>query len=69
VMVSETTLSSSRVRVTSPNATSTMLAVHMGFGHEPAGASGSSVPRLNRNEPFLGVASGPVVPVASKSNS
>src|SRR5215208_736466 len=47
--------------VTSPNVTSVTLAVHFGFGQEPAGAVGSSVVRIILALPF---ASGVKVPVA-----
>jgi hypothetical protein len=40
VIVSETTLSSRRVIVAVVNATSVTVAVHRGFGHDPAGATG-----------------------------
>ena len=46
----------------SPNSTSTTVAVHIEFGHEPGGASGVSDSTVNRNWPFLGVANGPLVP-------
>jgi hypothetical protein len=48
--------------VASPNSTSTTVAVHIEFGHEPGGASGVSDSTVNRNWPFLGVANGPLVP-------
>jgi len=48
VIVSETVESSSRVRVASPNSTSTTVAVHCGFGHDPAGAAGVLVDTVKR---------------------
>jgi hypothetical protein len=64
VIVSETTPSSVRVMVASPNSTSTTSAVHIGFGHEPGGAEGAADSTVKRNEPFLGVARGPLVRAA-----
>ena len=62
MIVSETTPSSVSVMVASPNSTSTTVAVHIGFGHEPGGAEGVPDSTVNRNWPFLGVARGPLVP-------
>jgi hypothetical protein len=63
VIVSDGWPSSSNVTVASPNSTSTTVAVHFGFGHEPAGVVGVSDSTVKRNWPFLGVASGPLLPV------
>src|SRR6266542_6550421 len=45
------------------NCTSVTVAVHIGFGHEPGGAVGAVVVTSNWYWPFLGVGTGPVVPV------
>ena len=63
MIVSDTTPSSVRVTVASPNSTSVTVAVHFGFGHDPAGAVGVTDSTSKRNEPFLGVGSGPLLPV------
>jgi hypothetical protein len=55
VIVSEVVLSSKSVSVASPKWTSVTVAVHIGFGHDPAGAVGETVVTVKRNEPFLGV--------------
>jgi hypothetical protein len=63
VIVSETVESSKSVIVASlVNTTSVTVAVHLGFGHEPAGAVGASDVTVKRAEPFLGVAKGPLLP-------
>jgi hypothetical protein len=64
VIVSETAPFSVSVMVASPNSTSTTVAVHFGFGHEPGGAVGVTVYTVNRAEPFLGVGWGPLLPAA-----
>jgi hypothetical protein len=64
VIVSDTLVSSLRVMVASPNSTSVTVAVHCGFGHDPAGAEGVIVVTVNLKLPFLGVGWGPLVPVA-----
>jgi hypothetical protein len=70
VTESETTPSSLRVIVAVPvKATSVTLAVHLGFGHEPAGAEGATVVTVYLTEPFLGVGWGPEEPAASKLNA
>jgi hypothetical protein len=43
VSVSETVESSTRVIVAVVNVTSVTVAVHFGFGHEPAGAVGATL--------------------------
>jgi hypothetical protein len=48
VITSETVESSKRVTVASANSTSVTVAVHIGFGHEPAGAVGATVVTVNR---------------------
>jgi hypothetical protein len=64
VIVSETFESSKSVMVASlVNSTSVTVAVHFGFGHEPAGADGAFDSTVKRAWPFLGVAKGPLVPV------
>jgi ethanolamine utilization microcompartment shell protein EutS len=64
VIVSETVESSKSVTVASlVNATSVTVAVHIGFGQEPAGAVGVFDVTVKRAEPFLGVAKGPLLPV------
>jgi hypothetical protein len=62
-MVSETVESSRSVIVAVVNCTSVTVAVHFGFGHEPAGAVGTSDVTVKRAEPFLGVGCGPPLPV------
>ena len=44
------------------NVTSVTVAVHIEFGHEPAGAVGVVVDTSNRYWPFLGVGTGPLLP-------
>jgi hypothetical protein len=65
--VSEAVPFSNSVRVADPEkSTSVTVAVHFGFGHEPAGADGSAVLRLrNLNWPFVVVGMSPVLPEAS----
>jgi hypothetical protein len=48
--------------VASVNATSVTVAVHIGFGHDPAGAVGATDVTVNRAWPFLGVGNGPLLP-------
>ena len=65
--MSETVLSSVSVMVADVNFTSVTVAVHMSFGHEPAGALGVVVDTfLKLYEPFRGVGRVPVPPVALK---
>jgi hypothetical protein len=42
------------------------VAVHLGFGHDPAGADGAFDVTVYGDWPFLGVANGPEVPDAVK---
>jgi hypothetical protein len=63
VIVSETAPSSLSVTVASPNSTSMTVAVHFGFGHDPAGVVGVTDSTSKRNEPFLGVGRGPLLPL------
>jgi hypothetical protein len=62
-MVSETVPSSRSVIVAVVNCTSVTVAVHIGFGHERAGAIGVAVVTLKDAWPFLGVGCGPPLPV------
>jgi hypothetical protein len=66
VSVSESVESSKRLRVAVVNATSVTVAVHFGFGHDPAGAVGAFVVTVYADWPFLGVANGPDDPAAVK---
>ena len=63
---SERVESSNRLIVAVVNATSVTVAVHLGFGHEPAGAVGAVVVTVYADWPFLGVANGPDDPAAVK---
>ena len=66
LIVSEAVPFSNSVSVADPeNSTSVTVAVHFGFGHEPAGAAGSAVLRRNLNWPFVFVGMFPVLPEAS----
>jgi hypothetical protein len=58
VIVSDTLLSSKSVSVAVVNVTSTTLAVHISFGHDPAGAVGVADVRF-LNWPLRGVGVGP----------
>lgn len=69
MIVSDTTPSSLRDTVASPNATSVTVAVHCGFGHDLAGAVGAIDVTVNRNDPFLGVGMSPVPPEAAVVNA
>ena len=61
---SERLPSSKRLIVASlVNATSVTVAVHFGFGHDPAGAEGAVDVTVYLAWPFLGVEKGPLVPV------
>ena len=62
--MSETTLSSNSVMVAVVKLTSVTVAVHFGFGQEPAGATGAVVLTVNEAWPFLGVGCGPPLPVS-----
>lgn len=53
---------SKRLMVAVVNDTPVTLAVHLGFGHDPAGAVGASEVTVNRAWPFLGVEKGPLLP-------
>ena len=64
VTASESVESSNRLIVAVVNATSVTVAVHLGFGHDPAGAVGASVVTVYGLWPFLGVRNGPEDPVA-----
>jgi hypothetical protein len=63
VIVSDTVESSSSVIVAFVNSTSVTVAVHIEFGHEPAGADGAFDVTVKRAWPFLGVGKGPLLPV------
>jgi len=68
VITSETVPSSNSVTVASlVNSTSVTLAVHCGFGQDPAGATGAFDVTVNLACPFLGVAKGPLLPARSVS--
>ena len=58
--------SSKRLIVAVVNATSVTVAVHFGFGHDPAGAEGAFVVTVYGDWPFLGVGNGPEDPAAVK---
>ena len=61
---SDSVESSKRLIVASlVNATSVTVAVHFGFGHDPAGAEGAVDVTVYLAWPFLGVAKGPLLPV------
>jgi hypothetical protein len=62
--VSETFESSKSVRVAVVNDTSVTVAVHPGFGQEPAGAVGASDVNLPPVWPLFGVANGPLADLA-----
>jgi hypothetical protein len=66
VSVSERMESSKRLIVAVVNVTSVTVAVHMGFGHDPAGAVGAVVVTVYGLWPFLGVGNGPEDPAAVK---
>jgi hypothetical protein len=66
VSVSDRLESSNRLSVAVVNATSVTVAVHLGFGHDPAGAVGAVVVTVYADWPFLGVANGPEDPAAVK---
>jgi hypothetical protein len=63
---SESVESSKRLIVAVVKATSVTVAVHMGFGHESAGAEGAFDVTVYGDWPFLGVGNGPELPVAVK---
>jgi hypothetical protein len=63
---SERVESSKRLIVAVVNATSVTVAVHLGFGHDPAGAVGAFVVTVYGLWPFLGVENGPEDPAAVK---
>jgi hypothetical protein len=63
---SERVESSKRLIVAVVNATSVTVAVHLGFGHDPAGAEGAFVVTVYGLWPFLGVGNGPEDPAAVK---
>ena len=64
VIVSDTLPSSRSVSVAVVKLTSVTVAVHIGFGHDPAGAVGvADVRFLNWNWPLRGVGVGPREPV------
>jgi hypothetical protein len=66
VIVSDTVEFSKSVSVAVVKCTSVTVPVHIGVGHEPAGAVGAAVETLKRNWPFRGVSWSPVLPAPSK---
>ena len=58
--------SSNKLIVAVVNVTSVTVAVHLGFGHDPAGAVGAVVVTVYGLWPFLGVGNGPDDPAAVK---
>jgi hypothetical protein len=61
---SESVESSNRLMVAVVNDTSVTVAVHIGFGHDPAGAVGAFVLTVYGDWPFRGVGNGPDDPAA-----
>src|SRR5215213_7390838 len=61
---SESVESSNRLTVAVVNSTSVTVAVHFGFGHDPAGAVGAFDVTVYGDWPFRGVGNGPDDPAA-----